>query len=98
MWAYMPEHKKKIPILGLELEVSSVPIRRATEFFNEYELEDGSVLKVKNVATSVLRVDGQFNPVDGKPVYLVLTAPVVSVESAEIKPAVGAPSGNAVKV
>ncbi len=93
----MPEQKKKLPIFGTEIEVSSVPIVKATEFFNEYELEDGSVLKVKSVATSILRIEGQFNPADGKPIYLVLTSPVVTVESAVIKPS-NSTSSNAVKV
>ena len=74
----MPEEKKRIPMLGLEIDVADVPIKKATEFFNEYELEDGSFLKVKSVVTSVLRIEGQFGP-DGKPVYIVLTGPVVNV-------------------
>jgi hypothetical protein len=92
----MPEQKKKLPIFGMEIDVSSVPIKKATEFFNEYELEDGSVLKVKSVATSILRIDGQFNPGNGMPIYLVMTSPAVSVESAEIKPPTAIPS-NAIK-
>ncbi len=82
----MAEHKKKIPMFGQDVDVADVPITKATEFFNEYELEDGTVLKVKNVATSILRVEGQFNPADGKPIYLVLTSPVASVESHRIRP------------
>lgn len=79
----MPEEKKRLPMLGLEIDVADVPIRNATEFFNEYELEDGSFLKVKSVATSVLRVEGQFGP-DGKPIYIVLTGPVVNVVSSKL--------------
>src|ERR1700683_5399043 len=81
----MPEEKKKLTIFGAEIEVSKVPIRKATEFFNEYELEDGSVLRVKNVATSILRIEGQFNPASAEPIYLVLTSPAVSVEKSELK-------------
>lgn len=65
------------------MDVSEVPVIKATEGFNEYELEDGSVLKVKSAAASIMRVEGQFLP-DGKPVYIVFTAPVVRVESARI--------------
>jgi len=79
----MPEEKKRIPLFGLEVDVADVPIKKATEYFNEYELEDGSVLKVKNVATSMLRIEGQFTP-DGKPVYIVLTGPVVNVVSSTL--------------
>jgi hypothetical protein len=76
----MAETKKKIRILGNDVNVFDVPIKSAIEFFNEYELEDGSKVKVKAVATSFLRVEGEYSP-DGKPVYLVLTAPAVNVLS-----------------
>jgi hypothetical protein len=78
----MPEHKKKIPLFGKEIEVSDVPIKKATEFFNEYELEDGSVIRVKSVATSILRVIDQFTP-DGQPIYLVTMNPNVNVVSSK---------------
>lgn len=81
----MPEQKRKMAILGTEIEVADVPITTATEFFNEYQLEDGSVLKVKSVATSILRLEGQFTP-DGRPIYLVLTSPAVNVESSTLSP------------
>ena len=76
----MPEQKKKMDILGSMRDVVDTPVKSATEFFNEYVLEDGTIIKVKNVATNFLRVDGQFLP-DGRPVYLVLSTPVVNVES-----------------
>jgi hypothetical protein len=74
---------KKMDILGSMRDVVDVPMNSATEFFNEYILEDGTVIKVKNVATSFLRVEGKFLP-DGRPIYLVLSAPVVSVESSPV--------------
>lgn len=74
----MSETRKKLAFFGKEIDVADIPIKKATEFFNEYELEDGSVLKVKCVATSVLRVEGQFAP-DGRPVYIVYTSPAVNV-------------------
>ena|ERR1035437_738715 len=67
----MPEQKKKMDIFGHhQMDVTDVPQVSATEHFNEYVLEDGSVLRVKMVATSFLRLEGQFTP-DGKPVYIV---------------------------
>ena len=64
----MPEQKKKLDVFGTQTDVADVPIKRATEFINEYELEDGSVLRVKSAAVSIVRIEGQFMPV-GKPVY-----------------------------
>jgi hypothetical protein len=72
-------------ILGKEIDVADVPIASMNELPNIYELEDGSVLRVRNVVTSILRIEGQFNP-DGTPVYLVLTTPVVAVQSSTLKP------------
>jgi hypothetical protein len=72
-------------ILGKQMDVADVPITKAVEYFNEYELEDGSTLRVKSVATSVLRIEGQFTP-DGKPIYVVLTTPAVNVQNSTISP------------
>ena len=81
----MPEVKKKVPLLGSDTEVADVPIVKSDEVFNRYELEDGTILKVKNVATAVWRIEGQFNPLpDGRPIYIVLSTPVVNVESSPL--------------
>lgn len=77
----MPEIKKTIKIFGHDVPVTEIPSKSALEFFNEYELEDGSKVKVKFVATSFLRVDGEYSH-DDKPVYLVFSSPAVNVMSA----------------
>jgi hypothetical protein len=69
---------KTIKLFGHDIPVTDVPVAEHEEKFLQYKLEDGSVIKVKNVATSVLRVDDQYLP-DGSPVYLVISNPVVSV-------------------
>jgi hypothetical protein len=74
----MAETKKKLPIFGNEIDVTDVPATSAKEFFNEYVLEDGTVLRAKGVATSFLRVDDQFLP-DGRPVIICLMTPNVDV-------------------
>jgi hypothetical protein len=76
----MPETKKTIKLLGHDISVADVPIKSASETFAEYELEDGSKIRVKFVASSFLRIDGEYGP-DGKPVYLVFSAPAVNVLS-----------------
>lgn len=74
----MPETTKKIKLVGVEISVFDVPIKSASETFGEYELEDGSKIRVKFVASSFLRVPNEYGP-DGKPVYLVFSAPAVNV-------------------
>jgi hypothetical protein len=80
----MAERKTHFNLFGHEIAVSEVPVSKEEEVFIQYTLEDGTVLKVKNVATSVLRVDGQYLP-DGNPVYIVFSNPVVSVVSSPLK-------------
>jgi len=76
----MPEIKKTVRLLNHDIPVIDVPIKSAIEFFNEYELEDGSKIKVKCAASSFMRVEDEYAP-DGKPVYLVFTSPAVNVLS-----------------
>jgi hypothetical protein len=81
----MAEQKRKMAVFGTEMEVVDVPIASSREETSEYELADGSSLRVKNVATSILRIENQFTP-DGRPIYLVLGAPVVKVHKSKLKP------------
>jgi hypothetical protein len=74
---------KIIKLFGHDIPVTDVPVVEAEELFVQYKLEDGTVLKVKNVATSILRVDNEYLP-DGNPVYLVLSTPAVSVVSSPL--------------
>jgi hypothetical protein len=75
---------KTIRLFGHDIPVTDVSVVEAEERFIEYKLEDGTILKVKNVATSVLRVDNEYLP-DGNPIYLVMANPVVSVVSSPLK-------------
>jgi hypothetical protein len=78
----MAETKKVLKMFGKDVVVSDVPIKSVpNEMFADYELEDGSKLKVKFVATSFMRIDGEYTP-DGKPVYIALSTPVINVLSA----------------
>lgn len=66
----MPEEKRKISISGTEVDATVMPFQAGAENWNEYLLNDGTVLRVKLVATEVLRLDGVYSD-DGEPVYLV---------------------------
>ena len=79
----MAETKKQMLIFGKDTDVSDVPIVKAEENFNFYELEDGTKLKVKNVATSFVRLEGQFMP-DGRPLYILMGTPIVDVQSSPL--------------
>jgi hypothetical protein len=55
-----------------------VPVISAQEHWNEYLLDDGSVMKIKLVLTEVVKVPGQFD-VKGCPMYGYETNTVMTV-------------------
>ncbi len=55
-----------------------VPVRESHEVWNEYLLEDGTVLRMKLVVTEVYRIEGMYDS-DGNPVYQVKSSNVVTV-------------------
>ena len=74
----MAHEKQTIKWLGQEIEFTEVPIIRRAESVNEYELEDGTVIRVAVPTTAVLRLEGQTD-VEGNPLYWVKNGTVVSV-------------------
>ncbi len=75
----MPE---KIRInLGNEIvDATPVPVNQANEYFNQYFLEDGTMLRMKLVATKVFRVEDRFDG-EGNPVYFVQSTNVLSIDA-----------------
>lgn len=74
--------KKKIRIGDALVDATEVGFRPAGEHWNEYLLDDGTVVRIKLVVTSVVRVDGQFDN-DGDPLYMVNSTNVMGVSSPE---------------
>ncbi len=65
---------------GRMVEGSSVPFQTGGEHWNEYLIEDGSMLKVKLVATDIIKVDGEYDD-QGNPLYALHSTQVVVVDS-----------------
>ena len=81
----MPEgpDKRRIPLPdGSFLEGVAIPFRGTGEHWNEYLLDDGSVLRVKLVAMEVVKIDDQYDP-QGNPVYVVQSQNVLAVNAPE---------------
>lgn len=75
----MSERKRKIKGPdGVERDAIELGFRNTGEYFNEYLLDDGSVIRFKAVVTSVLRVEGVYDAA-GAPVYLVESQNVLKV-------------------
>ncbi len=76
----MAEDKKQtVTVGGVNVEVSRIEIaKRIHEEPNEYELEDGSIIRVTNPTVIVLRIEGQQD-LDGNPGYYVKNGTAVTV-------------------
>jgi hypothetical protein len=74
--------KKRIDFQGRDIEVTSQTFRPAGENWNEYLVEDGTIVRVKLVVTEILRVDGQYDN-DRNPQYVVRSQNIISVSSPE---------------
>jgi hypothetical protein len=77
----VPDRKKTISLLGQNIQVTNVPILKKNESISEYELEDGSKIQFRAVATAVLRLDGQYDG-EGNPIYLVKNGQIVTATTA----------------
>jgi hypothetical protein len=67
---------------GTEVDVVELSFQNTREYWNEYLLDDGSILKLKPVATEVFRVEGQYDA-EGNPVYVLKSRNVVVVSPPE---------------
>jgi len=78
----MPNRKRKVqmPPDGREVTAEEIPIQSSTEHWNEYLLSDGSVVRMKNVVTEALRLEGEYDPA-GNPVYIVQSTNVMNVSA-----------------
>ena len=76
----MPERKVKITLQPNQrpLDGFEVPITESTERWTELHLEDGSILRIKPIVLSVIRVDGNYDQ-DGNPIYAAKNAPQAMV-------------------
>lgn len=76
-----PERRRKIRLPGGEtVDAAEVPFQTGAEHWNEYVLQDGTVLKLRTVTTEILRVEGQFDN-DGNPVYILKSTNVLAVSA-----------------
>ena len=75
-------NKIKLNFSGEEVQATPVDINQASEYWNQYLLDDGSVMKIKLVTTKIMRVDDKYDN-EGNPLYFVQSTNVVSVNSPE---------------
>jgi hypothetical protein len=76
------ERRRKVNYNGKQCEGIEIPIKTSGEFWNEYMLEDGTVLRVKVIMTDVVKVDNEYDA-EGTPVYVMKTTMISSVSVPE---------------
>ena len=78
----MAERATKVELPGVGLvDAFEVSVSESTERWTEIRLDDGSVLRLKPVVLSALRLVDRFDP-DGNPLYLLKVNQVMAVASA----------------
>lgn len=70
----------KINFQGREVDATEVDFQTRREDWNEYQLMDGTVIKMKLVVSGVFRIEGLFDE-EGNPVYQIKSTNVPVVKS-----------------
>lgn len=60
---------------GIELKFKSIH-----EEWNEYDLEDGTTIRLKAVVTDIVRLNGEYDQ-EGNPVYIVKSGNMMVVKA-----------------
>jgi hypothetical protein len=76
----MPRKRKIQGPDGSEYDAEVLSFQSHGEHWNEYVIDDGSLIRLKVVVTEVLRVEGQYDA-NGNPAYVVQSTNVVSVDA-----------------
>ena len=70
----------KVPYSGKQVEADEVDFQTRKEEWNEYQLLDGSIVKMKSVVAGIFKVHDVFDE-QGNPVYVIRSQNVTSVSS-----------------
>jgi len=73
--------KLKLPN-GREIQAVDIDFKSASENWNEYHLEDGTVLKFKTIVTGIIRTE-DFDVTTGDPIYHVRSTNIIKVKVPE---------------
>lgn len=68
----------KVNYQGKETDAVEVDFRAVKEDWNEYDLNDGTRIKLKSVASNMVRLINEYDN-DGNPIYLVKSSNVLAL-------------------
>jgi len=72
--------KIKINFGGEEVQALPIDINQTSENWNQYLLDDGTLIKMKLVATKVMRIDDKYDA-EGNPLYIIQSTNITSVNA-----------------
>ena len=72
----------KVEFQGKQFDAIPVEANQSSEHWNQYLLSDGTVIKMKLVATEVWRVVDEWDQ-EGNPIYVVKSSNVLTVNPPE---------------
>jgi hypothetical protein len=70
----------KVKWQGQDVDSTSLRFKSLKEEWNEYDLEDGTTVRMKAVVSDVVRIEGYYDQ-ENNPIYLVKASNVVIVSS-----------------
>ena len=70
----------KINFQGREVDATEIEFQTRKEDWNEYQLMDGSIVRMKLVVSEILRIEGVYDK-EGNPVYHIKSTNVAAVKS-----------------
>ena len=70
----------KINFQGQEVDATEIEFQTRKEDWNEYQLMDGTVIKMKLVVSEIFRIEGMYDAA-GNPTYQIRSTNVPAVKS-----------------
>ena len=72
----------KVNWKGRDVDGTEVRSKTVREDWNEYDLEDGSNIRMKTFVTDIIRLEGEYDS-DKNPVYVVKSGSILVAKSPE---------------
>jgi hypothetical protein len=76
------ERKTKIMFNGQMHDATFIPVTSSQEQWNEYILDDGSLVRLKTVVTEIYRIDDVYSA-EGDPLYHIKSKNIASAITPE---------------
>jgi hypothetical protein len=76
------ERPVRVPFEGKTVEGVDLDFKALKEEWNEYQVNDGSIIRMKVVVTNIAKIIDRYDT-DGNPIYVVKSSNVLTVSAPE---------------